>query len=141
MVDLSGHRAYLDASTIIYAIEVPSFQNLRNGLLKRLDDKQLVVVTSELALWETLIGPRKSGNTNVERLFRAFLTPSSHMIVEPITRQILEKAVDVRVQFGLKTPDAIHLATGLLTSCDMFITGDAAWARAGVQIVDPAEIG
>jgi hypothetical protein len=38
MVSLKGRRVYLDANTIIYAVELPHFANLKTGLLKPLDD-------------------------------------------------------------------------------------------------------
>jgi len=48
--------------------------------------------------------------------------------------------IELRAQFGFKTPDAIHLATGLLAGCDLFVTGDQAWSRAGITVVDPADV-
>jgi hypothetical protein len=83
MVSLKGHKVYLDASTVIYAVEL-HFANLKAGLLKPLDDQELVAVTSEITLAETIIGPRKAGNTANEKLFRTFLTPSQHFILQPI---------------------------------------------------------
>ena len=34
------------------------------------------------------------------------------------------KGPHLRVQYGLKTPDALHAATSLLAGCDMFVTND-----------------
>jgi predicted nucleic acid-binding protein len=48
--------------------------------------------------------------------------------------------IELRAQFGFKTPDAIHLATGLLAGCDLFVTGDQAWSWAGITVVDPADV-
>ena len=53
---------------------------------------------------------------------------------------MLEKVIDLRPQYGLKIPDAFHLATGILAGCDLFVTGDKAWGKAGVTLVDPADI-
>lgn len=122
-------------------MELPHFANLKTGLLKPLDDLALTAVTSEITLAETVIGPRKSGYLATERLFRTFLTPSSHFLLEPITLAVLERVIDIRAQHGLKIADAIHLATGMLAGCDLFVTGDQAWAKTGVSVVDPADIG
>lgn len=47
MVSLAGHRVYLDASTVIYALEgVPQFPNLKAGLLVTRDDEKYTAVTS-----------------------------------------------------------------------------------------------
>jgi predicted nucleic acid-binding protein len=60
--------------------------------------------------------------------------------VAPITQAVLEKVIDLRSQFNLKVPDAIHIATGILAGCDVFVTGDEAWGKTGVTVVDPADI-
>jgi predicted nucleic acid-binding protein len=97
-------------------------------------------VTSEITLVETIVGPRKRGDNDLEQDFRMFLTPSAKQAVEPVTKSVLEKVIDIRAQCGLKTPDAIHVATGLLAGCDLFVTGDQAWSKAGVTVIDPAAI-
>jgi predicted nucleic acid-binding protein len=72
--------------------------------------------------------------------YRAFLTRSPNLTLQPITAVVLEKVIELRAQFGFKTPDAIHLATGLLAGCDLFVTGDQAWSWAGITVVDPADV-
>ena len=130
---------YLDANTIIYLIEGIE-PHLRTGLLLPLDAGQFTAVTSEIALVEIVIGPRKRGDAVIEQNFRSFLTPSSNLAVVPITKSVLEKVIDLRSQFNLKIPDAIHIATGILAGCDTFITGDLAWSKTGVKVVDPGDI-
>ncbi len=143
MVSLKGHRVYLDVSTVIYALEgVPHYANLKAGMLIPLDNLEFTVVSSRLTLLEALIHPRRNNDQVAESIFRTFLTPSSHKIIEPISDAVLEKAIDLRAQHpSLKTPDAIHLATGILAHCDLFISGDLAWKKIGVTVVDPADVG
>ncbi len=139
MVSLKGHKVYLDASTVIYALEgLPQYANLKDGLLIPLDKLEFTAVTSGITLMEALVYPRRHGDRVGERNFRRFLTASSHKIIEPVSELILEKATDLRAQIpSLKTPDAIHIATGILAGCDLFVTGDQAWSKAGVKVVDP----
>ena len=61
------------------------------------------------------------------------------MVLRPIDLAVLERALDLRL-LGLKTPDAIHVATGMLESCDVFLTRDKEWAKAGVTVVDPGDV-
>ena len=76
-----------------------------------------------------------------EQKSRTFLTPSGSVAVIPISEAILEKATDLRARFpALKTPDAIHVATGILTGCDLFVTGDQAWSKTCVTAIDPADV-
>jgi predicted nucleic acid-binding protein len=131
MISLSGNRVYLDANTIIYALEgFAQYANLQAGLPDPLDAGAFVAVTSEITLLETIVGPCKAGKVNEEAELRAFLTSRVNLIIEPVTTAVLEKAIDLRVQYGLKSPDAIHLATGILANCDLFVTRDAAGYRA-----------
>jgi len=105
-----------------------------------LDDGEFTAITSELTLVETVVGPRKAGDTATEADYRDFLTPSANFNIQPVSLQVLEKVIELRARHGFKIPDAIHLATGHIEGCDLFITGDEAWSKAGVVVVDPANI-
>ena len=90
-------------------------------------------------LLETVVGARKARDAGAESVFRTFLSKRSPVEVRPIDAAVLERAIDLRL-LGLKTPDAIHVATGMLEGCDVFLTRDKDWARAGVTVVDPADV-
>jgi len=99
MVSLKGHKVYLDASTVIYALEgLSQYGNLKPGLLIPLDNLELTAVTSRLTLLEALVYPRRHGDQTGEKSFRTFLTQSSHKIIEPIRDSILERATDLRAR-------------------------------------------
>jgi len=141
MVSLKGHGAYLDASTVIYAIEGHAqYSNLQAGLLDPLDAGAFTAITSEITLVETVVGPRKAGDVITEAKFRVFLTSKAKLITQPITLAVLEKVIEFRTKHGLKIPDAIHLATGVLAGCTVFVTRDASWAKTGVTVVEPQDI-
>lgn len=141
MVSLKGERAYLDANTVIYAVEgYALYTNLAAGLLIPLDKGELTAVTSQITLVETVVGPRKIGDTATETDYRDFLTPSDHLSIEPVSIAVLEKVIELRAQYSLKIPDAVHLATGLLAGCTVFVTRDASWKRTGVTVVEPQDV-
>ncbi len=55
---------YLDANSLIYTVEKhPVYGPLLQPLWRAAQARTIEVVTSELALMETLVGPLKSGNT------------------------------------------------------------------------------
>ncbi|MDE3037419.1 MAG: PIN domain-containing protein, partial [Pseudomonadota bacterium] len=41
-----------------------------------------------------------------------------------ITAQVIEKAAHLRAALNVKTPDAIHLSTAILSGAKAFLTGD-----------------
>jgi len=84
------------------------------------------LVTSELTWLEILTKPFRD-NTRLEALFRAFLT-AEEMTLVTATLPIWEQAARLR-GLGLKTPDALHAATGLAVGCSLFVTNDLMFQR------------
>ena len=139
-MSLKGLRVYIDTNIAIYCLErLADFPNLKSGLIEALDEASLIGVTSELTLLETLVGPRKVNDLAGEAGFRKFLTPSARMVVRPVDTQVIERAIDLRL-LGLRTPDAIHVATAILEKCDVLLTRDQDWARSGIRVVDPIAV-
>ena len=109
-------------------------------MLQPLDSGAFTAVTSEITLVETSVGPRKRGDSKAEQELR-FVSDSFCKVDAGAGHPIvLERVIDLRSQFALKILDAIHLATGILSGCDLFVTADQPWNRAGVAVVDPADI-
>jgi predicted nucleic acid-binding protein len=50
--------------------------------------------------------------------------------MQPMNRQVFDLATELRVQHAIKTPDALHLAAALLSSCREFWTDDKRLASA-----------
>jgi predicted nucleic acid-binding protein len=133
---------YLDANTLIYRIETiqpylttaaPLWDALRAGTQE--------VVTSVLSLLETLVKPLQLGNATLQKLFETVLYNTKGFACLPVTRQTLEAAAQIRVTYGLKTPDAIHAATALIEGCTLFVTNDLAFQRIpGLNVAILSEI-
>ena len=129
-MSLPSHGAvYLDTSAIIYSVErnephitllAPVWQQAEAG--------QFVVVCSELAVAEVLVGPIREGNKDLEAAFRAvFAAPEVQLV--SATRHLWEDTARLRAESGLKTPDALHAATALQAGCALFITNDTDFRR------------
>jgi predicted nucleic acid-binding protein len=116
---------YLDANPIIYTVEKhPVYGPLLQPLWQAAQARTIEVITSELALMETLVGPIRSGNTLLQRDYeQALLGTDLRML--PITQPVLREAAQVRATTRLKTPDALHLATARQVRCVLFVTNDA----------------
>ncbi len=46
-----------------------------------------------------------------------------------ISDEVVERATDLRARFGLRTPDAMQLATAIMAQADCCLTGDRVMAR------------
>ena len=71
----------------------------------------------------------------------ATILDSKYVRVCEITAELVERATDLRAAHGLRTPDAIHLATALCGGASVFLTGDATLKRCSgiaVEVLTPS---
>lgn len=123
-------QLYLDASIIIYSIEkIEPYWGLLQPLWRAAQTGQFSLVGSELLLLETLIAPVRAGDEHLEEAFRTLLSHSREIRLLPISRPILDIAIRLRAESGLKSPDAIHAATALYSGCNVLLTNDPAFKR------------
>jgi predicted nucleic acid-binding protein len=123
-----GQRIYIDTNIVIYAIEgLANYAAQVQPLLDAMDAAEVFIVTSELTLAETLVGPIKAQNLLIQKTYHSFLTTTDILEVVPVSRRILEEAAQLRATSKLKLPDAIHLATALQYQCESFLTNDIAF--------------
>ena len=89
----------------------------------------LEVLSSELTLMETLIGPLKQGDAALEMDYENFFASPGIRLL-PITSSILRAGARLRATLNsLRTPDAIQAATGHSCSCSLFLTNDLIFRR------------
>ena len=130
--------AFYDASALIYLIEgaEPFATRLRKELAamaKKHPD--IGAAVSRLSWLECRVGPMKAGDDATLAQFDAFFTRPDLVWVE-LTAHVVELAAAIRVQTGLKTPDALQAASCLQLGRDhLFLTGDRAFRRvAGLSV-------
>jgi predicted nucleic acid-binding protein len=120
---------YLDANIVIRLVEGITFT--RAPIEARMSPFLGVpdsFVTSRLTRLECRTKPLKTGDTATLRLFETFFDGVELRLVE-LTAAVIEKATDLRAKFSLKTPDALHLASAILSGASAFLTGDKELAR------------
>ena len=130
--------AFFDASALIYLIEgaEPFAAKLRKELAaatRKYPDMEAAV--SRLSWLECRVGPMKGNDSPTLAAFDAFFTRPDLIWVE-LTRDVVELAAVIRVETGLKTPDALQAASCLqLGGNHLFLTGDSAFRRvAGLNV-------
>jgi predicted nucleic acid-binding protein len=121
---------YGDAQIFIYSVEKhPIYAPLLRPLWESVARGDIEVVTSELTLLETLVGPLKRADSALETDYENFLVcPGIRLL--PITAPILRAAARLRATLtSLRTPDAIHAATADACGSTLLVTNDTAFRR------------
>ena len=121
---------YLDANVLIYCVEThPIYWPLLRPVWAAAKAGQIYLVTSDLTLMEGLIGPMKRGDAWLVRAFDR-LTQSTDVLFYPILQDVLRRAAHLRSAIpALRTPDAIHAASGLIQRVPLFLTNDPVFRR------------
>jgi predicted nucleic acid-binding protein len=132
----SAGAVYLDTDAIIYSVEkIDPYATLLQPLWLAAQAGQFTILSSDLALLEVLVKPLQNADSVLEHAFRALLLASREVQLLPISRSVLEAAARLRATTGIKTPDAIHAATGLEYGAALFVSNDTGYRRvAGLPV-------
>ena len=122
---LRGTVVGLDTAPLIYFIEEnPLYLPLVRSFFEAADQGEFQIVTSVLTLTEVLVHPLRRGDKNLADQYRTTLLHARHVITLPISNEIAEIAAELRSKHGLRTPDAIQLATAINAGAQSFLTND-----------------
>jgi predicted nucleic acid-binding protein len=81
------------------------------------------LVVSDLSRLECRVKLMRDGNTALLDEFDRFFNESVSEVLA-LSREVIDRATEIRSRYGFKTPDAIHLAAATLSSCELFLTND-----------------
>lgn len=137
-------RVLMDASVLIGFIKgEPGFECLKS-LFAAVDRGELALVESTAILTEVL--PEHTTDTEAHRFARegarALLESPMTELVD-VSTAVARKAGDLRVEFGLKTWDAVHLATAVIARVDVLVVRDGKWPEGdyeGVYVTGPFDL-
>jgi predicted nucleic acid-binding protein len=120
---------YADANVIIRLIEGDAAARTPlEARLLPLRGRGRYCLTSQLTRLECRTKPIRDGNASLLAIYDAFFI-SAEVDVLPISVAVVDKATELRAALKLKTPDALHLATAILSGATSFLTGDKALDR------------
>lgn len=124
---------FLDACAIIYIIEAKEpfhskVQNILADIISENPDTSIAI--SRLSIIECLVQPLRQQQTFITEQYRSFFAKQDLRIVE-LTSGLVEKALWLRVNYNLRTPDAMQAASALeLSPMGMtFLTGDKTFRK------------
>lgn len=117
---------FLDTCLVIYAFESHPLHGERvRAAMASVPPDSLAI--SPLVRLECLVGPMRSANLDLQRHYEEGLT-CLHLLDMP--PPVYDIAAELRARFGLRTPDALHLATAQFHRCESLWTHDDRLAAA-----------
>lgn len=123
---LGGTIVALDTAPLIYLIEENStFLPFVRPFFEALDRGEFRVVTSTLTLTEVLVHPMRRGDQELADQYRRILLHASQVTTISVSEMIADEAAQLRARHGLRTPDAIQLATAIRSGASSFLTNDS----------------
>ena len=128
---LAGHRLIaLDTSVWIYHFEGSAvYAPAADSVLEAIANGRIGAVASELVLLELLVAPLKKWAQDVADEIELTLLHFPNLQLAPATRDVLVRAAEIRARYGLRTPDAIMLATAVDSGATLAVTNDSAWRK------------
>jgi predicted nucleic acid-binding protein len=97
-----------------------------------------VPATSGLTRLGCRVKPLREGDAALLADFDAFFAEA--VAVVALTREVIDRATEPRARYGVRTPDAIHLAAAVASGCGVFLTDDHRLAHVPgirVEVVSP----
>lgn len=118
---------YLDTAPLIYYLEQnATHSSYLNQLFKKNDAGEFIFYTSVVTLTEVLTLPFRQGNVELAEQYQYFLSETQTLKLIPVNIPIARLAAKLRAAYGIRMPDAIHLATAMEIKADWFLTNDIA---------------
>jgi predicted nucleic acid-binding protein len=122
---LAGPIVAVDTAPLIYFIEKnPRYLSLIDPFFEALDRGHFQAITSALTLTEALVFPLRTGNSSLVSEYVNILTKSRNVTMFPVSGAIASRAAQLRADIGLRTPDAIQIATAQIGGAGAFVTND-----------------
>lgn len=122
--DLEGETVCLDTAPLIYYIENGLHYEKLEPLFEKISDGEIDGLSSTITLLEVLVHPYRKEDKELANAYRNILLSSENFLILPVVEEIAERAAELRAEYGIKTPDAIQVATGIFGGAEVFLTND-----------------
>lgn len=122
---LHDRHIYFDTNIFIYLFEgYDKHQDQLEVIKELLASGSIQVSSSQLTYTEMLPPLVKSADQDLIQQMMDFLGEEGIFSLHPVSQDVCIQAGVLRGQMGMKTPDAIHVATAIYQGCDVFLTND-----------------
>ena len=115
----------VDAMIFIYCSEKnPKYYLWVKKLFDLGEQGKIKLITSKITPIEILSTPKLIVQPEKIYLYQEYFKHAPYLTVEDISWDIAERSAQLRREKGLRTPDAIQLATAQLSGTNIFLTND-----------------
>jgi predicted nucleic acid-binding protein len=122
---LKSKTVFLDTAPLIYYIEENrKYSSFLNKLFLANSRGDFLFQTSVITYLEVLVHPMRENEHKLVEEYKNILCNSPSIDIIDLTIDISFQAATLRAKYGLKTPDAIQIATALNASAAYFLTND-----------------
>ncbi|HEY9204805.1 MAG TPA: type II toxin-antitoxin system VapC family toxin [Candidatus Methanoperedens sp.] len=131
-------RIGLDTNVLIYYIEEHPFYIVKvEPLINRIAEGKAIGITSYVTLLELLVKPLREKRFDLVEQYKTILSSQLEMVA--VDESVTIKAAELRAKYGIKTPDAIQLASVITENGDVFVTNDK--RLGGVKEIEVLTVG
>ncbi len=128
-----GSLVLVDSAPIIYVLEnAPGIAQRFRPLFERQGAGTIKFAVTTITIAEVLTGPLRAGEESVARRYRTVM--ESWQVVN-LNADIAESAARFRATLGLRTADAIQVASAMAIGADALITHDRDFSRVKSLVV------
>ena len=125
MKDIRERIIGVDTMVFIYHFEDhPDYSHVTEKIFEAVESGKYNAVTSVITLIEILVKPKRDGNHVAVKDYRDLLLTFPNFKIFDLDMKISDIASDLRAKYGIKTPDAIQIATTMHAGSKSFITND-----------------
>ena len=120
-----GSRVLLDSVALIYFLETNErYSKKAEEIFAHIESGDLQGVMANLVFAELLVPLYRSGNSQAATGLANRLINFRNLEVVTLTTEISMEAARLRAEYGLRTPDAIHGATAIISRTTGILTND-----------------
>jgi len=130
-----GAQLLFDTAPLIYWLEGSALAARFTRVFEGIDALRWRGIVTPVTLAEIMAGPLRHGRHGLAEQYRLLLTSGPRFQLRALDADLAVFAARLRVEHGLKLPDAIQLATAITEGCDALVTHDRDYpAGAGVAV-------
>lgn len=129
MVDSSDSKKVkkiaIDTNIFIYVFEQSvEFGEKSKELLEKVEAGIFSAVASSVSLTEILVKPIREKDISLEKQYKLLFNHFPNLTIVSIDNLVASQAAYLRGIYGIKTPDALIVASAIIANAEVLITND-----------------